>query len=241
MSSGFYCPDPPRVGLYRLGADEARHLVRVCRLSRATTWKSLMAKGLQPRLRSWQIDRDHVDLVAEGEPIAEPASFLAHARHGDTQGRPAGLAGREGHRNRRRPPDSPGHRAFRGRSPRIQARAIADARSSRLASSPAKSSDGRCEPAIGWPRWWARSRAAARLIASAEMGCRQAAGPGSRRAAESSWPSDPRAASAPRRKSWPRPMAGTPSAWRPTYYGSRPPGLAGAAILLAQVRGARRR
>ena len=32
MPARFYCPDPPNDGIYRLKANEAKHLSRVCRI-----------------------------------------------------------------------------------------------------------------------------------------------------------------------------------------------------------------
>jgi len=71
VSLRFYCPDPPQSGQYRLRADEARHLTRVCRHATGDRVEIFDGKGFATLARIVQIDWNHVELVAEGEPIVD--------------------------------------------------------------------------------------------------------------------------------------------------------------------------
>ena len=74
MSLRFYCPDPPREGCFRLPADEARHLVRVCRKSVGDRVELFDGSGFATAARIIETGKDRVLLVAEGPPIAEASS-----------------------------------------------------------------------------------------------------------------------------------------------------------------------
>ena len=71
MSLRVYCPDPPVSGRYRLRAEEARHLARVCRHAAGDHVELFDGKGFATLARVLETDRNHVDLVAEGEPMTD--------------------------------------------------------------------------------------------------------------------------------------------------------------------------
>lgn len=71
MSTRFYCPDPSRDGLFRLGAEEARHLVRVCRHVPGDRVELFDGQGFATLARVVEVGKDRVTLVAEGDPIFE--------------------------------------------------------------------------------------------------------------------------------------------------------------------------
>jgi 16S rRNA (uracil1498-N3)-methyltransferase len=78
VSSRFYCPDPPRDGRFRLDAEEARHLARVSRHVAGDRVVLFDGLGFATTARVVAIGKDHVELIAEGEPIPEaapPCSF----------------------------------------------------------------------------------------------------------------------------------------------------------------------
>ena len=81
LSDRFYCPDPPRNGRYWLRADEARHLARVTRHAVGDEVELFDGQGFATSARVMEIGRDLVELVAEGEPIADtgPACQLTLA------------------------------------------------------------------------------------------------------------------------------------------------------------------
>ena len=79
MSLRFYCPDPPRGGRYRLAADEARHLVRVCRHGVGDRVELFDGSGFATAAQIVEVGKDRVLLVADGPPIADvtpPCSFV---------------------------------------------------------------------------------------------------------------------------------------------------------------------
>lgn len=71
MSLRFYCPDPPRAGRYWLPADEARHLVRVCRKNVGDRVELFDGSGFATLAQVVEVVKDRVSLVAEGPPIPE--------------------------------------------------------------------------------------------------------------------------------------------------------------------------
>ena len=71
MSQRFYCPDPPRDGRYRLPADEARHLARVCRHVLGDRVEIFDGKGFATTAQIVEIGKDSAVLVAQGQPIQE--------------------------------------------------------------------------------------------------------------------------------------------------------------------------
>jgi 16S rRNA (uracil1498-N3)-methyltransferase len=73
VSTRFYCPDPPRDGLFSLGPEEARHLVRVCRQGKGDTVELFDGRGFATAARVVEVGKDLVTLAAEGEPIPEVA------------------------------------------------------------------------------------------------------------------------------------------------------------------------
>ncbi len=81
MSQRFYCPDPPEDGRYRLPADEARHLVRVCRHVPDDHVELFDGKGFATAARVVEIGKDSATLVAEGPPLpgSEPLCSLTLA------------------------------------------------------------------------------------------------------------------------------------------------------------------
>lgn len=74
MSLRFYCPDPPCEGRYSLPADEARHLVRVCRKKVGDRVELFNGAGFATTARIVDVSKDRVCLIAEGPPIPELAS-----------------------------------------------------------------------------------------------------------------------------------------------------------------------
>ena len=74
MSQRFYCPDPPRDGRYRLPADEARHLARVCRHVPGDRVEIFDGKGFATTALIVEIGKDSAVLVAQGLPIHELTS-----------------------------------------------------------------------------------------------------------------------------------------------------------------------
>jgi 16S rRNA (uracil1498-N3)-methyltransferase len=70
----FYCPDPPRGGRFCLPADEARHLSRVCRYGVGDRVEVFDGKGFATLAQIALVDKDRVELVALGPPIAEVSS-----------------------------------------------------------------------------------------------------------------------------------------------------------------------
>ena len=71
MSSRFYCPDPPRDGRFRLGAEESRHLARVSRHVAGDLVELFDGQGFATLARVVEVGKDRVELIAEGEPIPE--------------------------------------------------------------------------------------------------------------------------------------------------------------------------
>jgi 16S rRNA (uracil1498-N3)-methyltransferase len=71
VSVRFYCPDPPCDGRQRLGAGEARHLSRVCRLGVGDVVEVFDGRGGATRSEVIALGADWVDLLAVGTPIPE--------------------------------------------------------------------------------------------------------------------------------------------------------------------------
>jgi 16S rRNA (uracil1498-N3)-methyltransferase len=71
MSERFYCPDQPWAGRLRLDADEARHLVRVCRLGVGDLVEVFDGQGYATRAQIQTVGARSVELIPLGEPIAE--------------------------------------------------------------------------------------------------------------------------------------------------------------------------
>jgi 16S rRNA (uracil1498-N3)-methyltransferase len=67
----FFCPDPPTGGCYRLKANEAKHLSRVCRIRVGDEVEIFDGLGFATRSRVSALGNDWVDLTALGEPIPE--------------------------------------------------------------------------------------------------------------------------------------------------------------------------
>jgi 16S rRNA (uracil1498-N3)-methyltransferase len=81
VSVRFYCPDPPRDGFFRLPADEARHLARVCRHVPGDRVELFDGKGFATIAQVKEIGPDTALLVAEGPPLPDrsPACSLTLA------------------------------------------------------------------------------------------------------------------------------------------------------------------
>ncbi|MFI5461619.1 MAG: RsmE family RNA methyltransferase [Isosphaerales bacterium] len=71
MSARFYCPDPPVDGRQRLGAGEARHLSRVCRLGLGDVVELFDGRGCATRSEVIAAGDDWVELTAIGSPLPE--------------------------------------------------------------------------------------------------------------------------------------------------------------------------
>ncbi|OJW20257.1 MAG: hypothetical protein BGO49_04980 [Planctomycetales bacterium 71-10] len=69
MSQRFYCPAPPVDGLYRLNADEARHLTRVCRKAVGEVVELFDGRGFATLARIVEVGKDAARLAAEGDPL----------------------------------------------------------------------------------------------------------------------------------------------------------------------------
>jgi 16S rRNA (uracil1498-N3)-methyltransferase len=69
VSTRFYCPDPPSDGRLRLGADEARHLSRVCRLGVGDFVEVFDGRGAAMRSVVVAIGADWVELTIAGPPL----------------------------------------------------------------------------------------------------------------------------------------------------------------------------
>ncbi len=72
MSDRFYCPDPPQAGRFRLGPDESRHLVRVCRMGDGDRVEIFDGRGFATTAEVVASALDGVELIAVGEPIVMP-------------------------------------------------------------------------------------------------------------------------------------------------------------------------
>jgi len=71
VSARFYCPDPPVDGRQRLGAGEARHLSRVCRLGLGDVVEVFDGRGYATRSEVIAAGDDWVELTAVGSPLPE--------------------------------------------------------------------------------------------------------------------------------------------------------------------------
>jgi 16S rRNA (uracil1498-N3)-methyltransferase len=74
MSQRFYCPDPPRDGLYQLPADEARHLAQVCRFVPGDRVEIFDGKGFATAALVVEIRQNCAVLTAQGSPLRELTS-----------------------------------------------------------------------------------------------------------------------------------------------------------------------
>jgi 16S rRNA (uracil1498-N3)-methyltransferase len=76
VADRFYCPDPPRAGLFHLGPDDSRHLAKVCRLRIGDRVELFDGKGFVTAAEIVALKGDRVDLAAFGEPVVAsmPAS-----------------------------------------------------------------------------------------------------------------------------------------------------------------------
>jgi 16S rRNA (uracil1498-N3)-methyltransferase len=71
MSQRFYCPAPPADGHYRLDADEARHLTRVCRKGPGDVVTLFDGRGFATLARIVEVARVSARLTPEGGPLAD--------------------------------------------------------------------------------------------------------------------------------------------------------------------------
>jgi 16S rRNA (uracil1498-N3)-methyltransferase len=71
VSARFYCPDLPCDGRQRLGADEAKHLSRVCRLGVGDVVEVFDGRGGATRSQVIALGDDWVELIAVGPPLGE--------------------------------------------------------------------------------------------------------------------------------------------------------------------------
>ena len=71
MSTRFYCPDPPIDGRLRLGAGEARHLSRVCRLGAGDIVEVFDGRGSAFRSQVIAVGDDWVELTAVEPPVSD--------------------------------------------------------------------------------------------------------------------------------------------------------------------------
>lgn len=76
LHARFYCPDLAQTGNSRLGADESRHLSRVCRLGVGDVVEIFDGKGQAVLARVVKVENNGVELLAAGPPLPErPAPF----------------------------------------------------------------------------------------------------------------------------------------------------------------------
>jgi 16S rRNA (uracil1498-N3)-methyltransferase len=73
MSTRFYSPDPVQNGKLRLGTEETRHLIRVCRLSVGDVVEVFDGKGHGTRAEIVKVEEGSVELNAIGPPLADPS------------------------------------------------------------------------------------------------------------------------------------------------------------------------
>lgn len=74
MSDRFYCPAPPRGGRYQLGAEEARHLARVCRLGVGDRVEIFDGRGFVTLAEVVAASAASAELIAVGDPLpVEPS------------------------------------------------------------------------------------------------------------------------------------------------------------------------
>ena len=73
MSVRFYSPDPAQNGKLRLGADEARHLSRVCRLGVGAVVEVFDGQGHATKAEVAKVELDSVELTPIGSPLAGPS------------------------------------------------------------------------------------------------------------------------------------------------------------------------
>jgi 16S rRNA (uracil1498-N3)-methyltransferase len=71
VSIRFYCPDPPFEGRFRLGADEARHLCRVCRIGVGEFVEIFDGRGFASRSEVVAVGADWAELVIAGAPLPD--------------------------------------------------------------------------------------------------------------------------------------------------------------------------
>jgi 16S rRNA (uracil1498-N3)-methyltransferase len=71
MSVRFYCPDPPSAGRLRLDADEAKHLVRVCRCVVGDVVEIFDGQGNATMAKIVTVGDRSVELNPVGDPLPE--------------------------------------------------------------------------------------------------------------------------------------------------------------------------
>jgi 16S rRNA (uracil1498-N3)-methyltransferase len=71
VSARFYCPDLAQNDKPRLGAEEARHLSRVCRLGVGDVVEVFDGKGYARNAQVVRVENNGVNLIAVGPPLAD--------------------------------------------------------------------------------------------------------------------------------------------------------------------------
>jgi 16S rRNA (uracil1498-N3)-methyltransferase len=77
MSTRFYCREMPHDGRFRLDADEARHLTRVCRFGVGDVVEVFDGRGSASHARVEAIGDRHAELLIVGAPIPERRAPVA--------------------------------------------------------------------------------------------------------------------------------------------------------------------
>jgi 16S rRNA (uracil1498-N3)-methyltransferase len=72
MSTRFYSPDPVQNGKLRLGTEESRHLIRVCRLGVGDVVDVFDGKGHGTKAEIVKVEQGSVELNAIGPPLGDP-------------------------------------------------------------------------------------------------------------------------------------------------------------------------
>jgi 16S rRNA (uracil1498-N3)-methyltransferase len=79
VSTRFYSPEPAQNGKLRLGAEEARHLSRVCRLGVGDVVEVFDGKGHAVEAEIIKVEHERVELTEIGPPLADaspPVPFI---------------------------------------------------------------------------------------------------------------------------------------------------------------------
>jgi 16S rRNA (uracil1498-N3)-methyltransferase len=71
VSTRFFCPEMPHGGRFRLDADQARHLTRVCRFGVGDVVEVFDGRGYASDARVEAIGDRHAELVSVGAPLPE--------------------------------------------------------------------------------------------------------------------------------------------------------------------------
>ena len=77
MSARFYCPDLPQSGNLRLGADESRHLSRVCRLGVGDIVELFDVKGHAIQAHVVKVESISVELIGVWPPLPDRPAPLS--------------------------------------------------------------------------------------------------------------------------------------------------------------------